>query len=54
MLSTTDVGDTVLDGFAGSCSMYPVCKDYDRQSILIDLDPASKVIFDDYESQKVK
>ena len=47
VLSTTDVGDTVLDGFAGSCSMYPVCKDYDRQSILIDLDPASKDIFEE-------
>ena len=47
VLSTTDVGDTVLDGFAGSCSMYPVCKDYGRQSILIDLDPASKDIFEE-------
>jgi DNA modification methylase len=50
VLSTTNVGDIVLDGFAGSCSMYPVCEDFDRQSILIDLDPASQDIFDEYES----
>jgi hypothetical protein len=30
--------------------MYPVCEDFDRQSILIDLDPASQDIFDEYES----
>ena len=48
VLSTTDQGDTVLDGFAGSCSMYPVCNTYHRHSILVDLDPESEDIFDEY------
>ncbi len=48
VLSTTDQGDTVLDGFAGSCSMYPVCNTHHRHSILVDLDPESGDIFDEY------
>jgi len=48
VLSTTDPNDVVLDGFAGSCSTWPVCEDHNRTAILIDLDPKSKTHFDSF------
>ena len=54
ILCTSEQGDTTLDGFAGSCSMWPVCEDYGRQAILVDLDPESKIKFDEFEDVKAK
>ena len=34
VLTTSEVGDYVFDGFAGSCSMWPVANDFGRNAFL--------------------
>ena len=52
VLTTSEVGDYVLDGFAGSCSMWPVANDHGRNAILIDLDPESEKKFQEFEGEE--
>ena len=53
VLTTSEVGDYVFDGFAGSCSMWPVANDFGRNAILVDLDPESKKKFEEFEATMV-